>query len=105
MLCRPHENLSRENLLTLCYWNLHGKNLVQFAFDGNLPRVLFDPFRRRHQVFDQCSRVHFRNLKRWIPTTEPTSGLWPLASGSRLSPSGPTVLSLSDGSLSAFFNL
>ena len=59
MLCRPHEDP-----FTLRHWNLHGKNLVQFPHDTivTLLGLVLGPRHYRHQIRDQCSRVHVRYL-------------------------------------------
>ena len=65
------------------------KNLIQFHVRRHdlLATHLFRPLHRRHQICDQCSRIHFRNLKFWIPTTEPVKP----GVGLQLSGFGPSV--------------
>jgi hypothetical protein len=90
-LCRPHENP-----VSLCQWNLHGKNRVQFLLFGDLLslRPLVDPIYYRHQIADQCARVHARylNLDSYHGTR---------VSGFRLPASGTIVAYRPSGSLSA----
>src|SRR5260370_16800368 len=58
-LCRPHENL-----VALDDWNLHGENGMQFLLLSSLPLLRSCPnlLYRRHQIADQCARVHSHYL-------------------------------------------
>src|SRR5208283_2452231 len=61
----PPLRCSHENLVTFGYRNLHGENRVQFLFVGD-PRLLgpsLCKFHSRHQVCDQCARIHSCDLK------------------------------------------